>query len=366
MAAPYDIQPFASTHPAIDALFTREFAQRQADREAAARAAAGSIARAQIGAQSQLAQAQLEEARANQDYNRLFREREFEARQDAEKVRQGQIDRQLKLYEADPEKNRIASINAAAQAAAARFNAAYDTALEAALAKAKDDETKSLWFSGMRPGAVKAVDDSWADPNNPKRLKVAMDTWKTVLNSLSKDRELQLVIPDVRTRTFNPAQLDASGKLIISTNNPAALGVTANTVPTPVGVVPEEPAITARDIPTPPRDLFNFGMIPAAPLFGMPKTTTPPAAIVAPPPAIDEPEYLSPGVRAVRHAAGPNRDVLLLPEDSAIIVRELPMVQGGDRQKAIAYQVMVDQFVKAGRGRYVPRVGAATSPLLTP
>ena len=373
MAAPYDIQPFASSNPTIDALFTREFAQRQGDREAAARAAAASVARAQIGAQSQLAQAQLEEARANQDYNRLFREREFQARQDAEKVRQGQIDRQLKLYEGDPEKVRITSINAAAQAAAARFKAAYDAALETALAKAKDDDIKSLWFNGLWPGSRKTIDDAWLDPKYPKRLKVEMDTWRSVTPSFSKDKDYQLVIPDPNTRTFKPAQLDAAGNLVIPTNNPAALGTPT---PAPVGVLPEDPAVTARDIPTTTSssgvgDLFKAVMAGALPsVFGATPTTTetasptPAPAPAAAPPAVGGTEYLTPGVRAVRHAAGPNRDVLLLPEDSAIIVRELPMVQGDDRQKAIAYQVMVDQFVKAGRGRYVPRIGVATSPLL--
>jgi len=373
--AAYDIQPFASTHPAIDALFTREFAQRQADREAAARAAAGSIARAQIGAQSQLAQEQLEEARANQDYNRLFREREFEARQDAEKVRQSQIDRQLKLYEADPEKIRISSVNAAAQAAAARYKAAYDSALETNLAAQKEADRKSMWFNGLWPGSMKELEDTWADPNNPKRLKVETDTYNSVLRKLitDKDKDLQLVIPDPKTKTFRPAQLDASGNLVIPTNNPAALGVTTNAVPTPVGVLPEDQSITVRDLPAPTTsssgvgDMFKAVMVGAMPtVFGATATPTTTTTGAPAAPATPSVEYLSPGVRAVRHAAGPNRDVLLLPEDSAIIVRELPMVQGGDRQKAIAYQVMVDQFVKAGRGRYVPRVGAATSPLTIP
>ena len=365
---PYNVQPFASTHPAIDALFTREFAQSQADREAAARAAASSIARAQIGAQSQLAQSQLEEARAQQDYNRLFREREFQARQDAEKVRQGQVDRQLGILEkgtpnveTERERVRIASINAAAQAAAARFKAAYDAALETNLAAGKKSDVESLWLNGLWPGSTKTIDDAWTDPKYPKRQKVEMETWNSVLGKLQKDPELQFVIPDPKNRVFRPAQLDSAGKLIIpavttsdSPINPAALGATSFAPTSPVIADASGGPGTISFIAKP--DLQNF--------FSQ-EAETPAAAVTAPAtPAAPQPEYLSPGVRAVRHAAGPSRDVLLLPEDSAIIVRELPLVQGDDRQKAIAYQAMVDQFVKAGRGRYVPRIGAAPSPLI--
>lgn len=231
-------QPFASTHPAIDALWQREFTQDDAATKAG-------IANRQIDAQSELAQAQLRQAYAQQDYANLFREREFNARRDAEKVRQAQADRYLKLYEGqvpNQETERIRQINAAAKAAAARFKAAYDTALESEVITEKEKDRKSLWLNGLWPGSMKELEDSWNNPAYPKRVEVERRTFQNTLRSLQKDPELRLVVPDPNTRTFMPAQLDDKGNLIPfdlgtnapprspgATNNPAALGTTGAT-----------------------------------------------------------------------------------------------------------------------------------------
>lgn len=349
-------QPFASTHPAIDALFQREFAQNQ-------EATKEDLTRRQIDASSDLARAQLQHAYQVQDYANLFRERDFQARQDAEKVRQTQADRYLKLYEGqvpNAETERIRQINAAAKAAAARFQAAYDAEVTPKLTAGKDAEIKALWFNGMWPGSEKAVNDKWDDPNYEPRKKVESDAFKRVMDKMAKDPEVRIVIPDPDRRIFMPIQLDEKGNIIPfpagtnappvnpgATNNPAALGPTTGTTT----ATPGAGNIVFRQM--------LAGALPSV-FVATPTAEAPPPITTPQDGALGTPP--TPGVPSVRHAFGANNDVLLMPEDSAIIVKELPHVP--ETNRPTAYAVMIDQFLKAGRARIVPRAGAASTPLV--
>lgn len=347
MAAPYDIQPFASTHPAIDALFAREFAQKQ-------EAAKEDIARRQIAASSDLAKAQLQHAYSQQDYANLFREREFQARQDAEKARQTQTDRYLKLYEGqvpDAEAERIKQINAAAKAAAARFKAAYDAEVEPRLTEARKKEKDGLLgWRGLRPGAEKAIDDNWDNPSYAPRIKIESDAWKRVMDKMAKDPELRVVVPDPKNRIFIPAQLDAKGNLV-----PFDFGTNAPPAPPPSPGATNNPAALGPAPPMTGGAGTNSWMNHTSPnwrsLFPSTKATTTP----------NEPAP-TPGEPSVRHAAGQDYDVLLFPEDSAAIVRELPSFP--EEQRSLAYKTFIRQLIDAGRAKRVPRIGGAQTPLV--
>src|SRR6266576_3876836 len=96
----FDTQPFASTNPAVGQLFGLEFAQRQAQRQADQQFAANLTAQQQIRAQAALAQAQQQSNAQQQQYNNLFREREFQSREKGDKERNALFEKQLGIDKA--------------------------------------------------------------------------------------------------------------------------------------------------------------------------------------------------------------------------------------------------------------------------
>ena len=359
MAASYDIAPFSSTNPAIDALFTREFAQRQADREAVAKAAAGAIARSQIGAQSQLAQAQLEQAQAQQQYNNLFREREFQAKEAGDKIREEQINKQLEIdkawkvprtdLESERRKQAIIDANANNVNDAARANALYQIALEAELARAKKEDV-SKFMPGLRGGpTIEQLDD----PNHPVRRALNKKVFDSVYRQLvaEKGGTVQAVVPDPATFTFKPIQFDETGKSIalplpapkptIPNDNPAGLG-TIPDVSTTVTPAYGGPGTTSF---VPRVDLSNFSSVP---------TTANPN-----PAALGVTVQLAAPQPSVRRLLG-NTAILLTPEDDATLQRQLLSIPA--EQRPAAYRAMVEQWFQSGRARLAPTVPIAPEP----
>ncbi len=244
---------FGSTSPALQNLFANEFAQRRAQAETDANLNATETARQQILAQQQLANAQLQAAQSDKEYNRLFREREFAAKEEGDKVREGQTDTALatdKAYreglisgggktsvDAERRKQAITDANSAAVNDSQRANALYQINVDAAVAAAK----KGLPMgAGLFGGTTAAQLD---DPNHPARKLINKAAFDQVRSQLlaEKGGALNSLIPDAQTFTFKPVQYDETGKAIAlpvptpgagaaqsaagMQDNPAALGV---------------------------------------------------------------------------------------------------------------------------------------------
>lgn len=354
--ATFDRQPFASTHPAIDALFAREFANRQAQREEDAKAAADATGRAQIAAQSQLAQAQLQEAQQQADYNRLFREREFQAKEAGDKIREAQANRGLDIQEKyfgvrpgladETRKNDIATANAQAKAAAARVQDAYESSLETAL-NAEAGARTHWYMPGDKAAHRKVLDD----PMNPDRQKIEQDTWNLITSGLKNDKTGagSLIIPDFKTRTFKPVQYDSAGNLNTGpyttgkpneydylgnpVANPAALGAKVTVMP-PSVITGSAPTTTASGDSN-LADIFRVMAIGAMPsVFGA--TKTPAAAPIVPAPSV--------------RRTFSNASVLLTPEDDAMLTR----------QPLETVPALVEGWLRSGRATLAP---SATPPI---
>jgi hypothetical protein len=360
----FDIQPFASTNPAVGQLFAAEFAQRQAQRQADAQAAAQEIARQQIQAQSQLAQSQQQANLQQQQYNNLFREREFQSREkdDAEKnalfkqqlgIQQQNADTEkaarVPRTEAERRKAAIIDANSNAMNDAARANALYQINVDGAVAAAK----KALPMgAGLFGGTTAANLD---DPNHPARKLINKQEFDAVRAQLlaEKSGALNSLIPDPNTFTFKPVQYDETGKAIALPmptagsnydymGNPvdnagaaSALG-TSTAAPVPSATTATTPMATA--VPTSKAGWLDYiGGIDMRSLFGM----KPVAAIS--PPIVSQP--------SVRRAFG-NSTILLSPEDDATLARQLLAIP--TEQRPAAYRAMVDQWLQAGRAHLAP------------
>jgi len=337
-------QPFSSGSPVIDALFSREFAVRQADQAAAEAAAARAIQRQQIQAQSDLARAQQQSTAQQNEFNNLFR-MQSESERNALFKRQLDIDEKARIPRTDLETERrkaaIIDANAAANNDAQRANALLQINIDSAVAAAKKDLP---WGAGNFGGVTAANLD---DPTHPARKainKLAFDKVRTQLLS-EKGGALNSLIPDPDTFTFRPVQYDETGKAIAlpipsiaptagggydymgNPINPAGLGPSAApaVVPVPTTASSGGPGVG---------DMFKAALIGAMPsVFGA--TATPKKAPVAPQPS-------------VRRAFG-NSTVLLTPEDDATLARQLLAVPA--EQRPAAYRAMVDQWLQSGRAR---------------
>lgn len=342
-------QPFSSGSPIIDQLFSREFAQRQAEQAALEAAATRGVQRQQIQAQSDLARAQQQSTAQQQEYNNLFRMQELGSREKAEADRNTLLKRELDIREkasrvsTDEERRKAAIIdaNAAAVNDAQRANALYKINFDKMLTAEK---AKRTGFLGTGLGSTAGVFD---DPKSPDYKKVQNQAFDTVRTQLlaEKGGALNSLIPDPDTFTFRPVQYDETGKAIAlpipSTSgtvgggydymgnpiNPAGLGPSAAPA-----AVPAAPTTTSSGGPG-VGDMFRAALVGAMPsVFGA--TATPKGAPVPQP--------------SVRRAFG-NSTVLLTPEDDATLARQLLAVPA--EQRPAAYRAMVDQWLQSGRAR---------------
>jgi len=356
----FDRQPFASTHPAINALFAAEFAQSQAQRQAEAQAMANETARAQIGAQTQLAQSQMRQAQVQQDYNNLFREREFQSRSDAEQARQKLYEDQLKIDKAykegilksggltveDKRKADIAATNAAAKAAALRFQDLYETNLATELEAARKSKAAE-WFT-TSSGAAKAMENE----EDPARIAAVAKAWANTVKVITADRTGagQLVIPDMKSRTFSPVLLDDSGNMLglpAASSNPAALGKSSAT--TPSGGLTQGEKIGA--VTTIGGELVKKGLNSLADMFkiggtnAVPSTVTtnaaPAGAVVA------EPTTTGTNAPSVKTFYG-SRIFLLTPEDDAILRNAMDGAPS-EAAKTNVFQRFMRYLIESGR-----------------
>src|SRR5438552_3090447 len=204
----FDIQPFASTNPAVGQLFAAEFAQRQAQRQADQQAAQNALAGQQIRAQQALAQAQLQGAQSDREYNRLFREREFQAKEQGDKERNALFEKQLAIDKAykegltgggartaiDEERRKQAIIDANANANndAQRANAPFQINFVSAIAAAI--ENLPVW-AGLFGGTKSA---NLEDPKHPARRAIQKQSFDAVRSQLlaEKGGALNSLIPD--------------------------------------------------------------------------------------------------------------------------------------------------------------------------
>jgi len=246
-------QPFSSGNPVVDALFSREFAQRQAEQAALEAAATRGVQREQIQAQSQLAQAQQRSAAQQQEYNNLFRMQDLQQRADAQKSYEALTKRQLDIQEKggtrpaideETRKRQIIDANATAINDAQRANALYKINFEKSLAEAKAKRTGFLW-TGL--GSTAGVYD---DPKTTDYKKVQNETFERVRQQLLSEKggALNNLIPDPDTFVFKPVQYDETGKAIalpLPTPTPTA---PSGDVGAAAGLGPATPAPTA---PTP-------------------------------------------------------------------------------------------------------------------
>lgn len=388
------INPFASTHPAIDALFSREFAGRQMDQAAAEAAAMRGVQRESLRAQSDLAQSQLRQSQAQQDYNNLFRMQQLTSQEKAEADRNALLKRELDIREkggtrpaidAETRKRAIIDTNATAVNEAARANALFKIELDAEIARAKEKDVASVMpglFGGL---TAKKIDDL----NSPERKAIQKKVFDTVYRKLvaEKGGTVQMIIPDSETFTFKPVQYDEDGKAIaLPLPSPATSGAGAaagiGTMPTTAGTGSVAPDSTA--VGTEAQNLFRIGEpiirkgINAFRDMLLPGTSA--TTSTAPPPSLNTRTSLSdldaeqklladyqrrtaplfdptavrgtaPPVPSVRRALG-NSTVLLLPEDDALLARQLLSVPV--EQRPTAYRVMIDQWLQAGRAVMVP------------
>lgn len=359
--ATFDRQPFASGNPAVDALFTREFANRQAQRQEDAQAAADATARAQIMAQSQLARAQLEQSAQQAEYNRLFREREFQAKEAGDKVREEQGNKLLKIQEAaygvGPERDKarraqaVIDANSNAINDAARANAMFDVEMEKALTKAKGD--LHFWNSSA----------PYNNPNSPEYRALQQKTFAAIRSNLlaEKGGALNNLIIDPNTFKFHPIQYDAEGKAIAApvpvpapapapglTANPAALGTSG-------GLTNAE---KAGMVGTVGGSLVSKGLGALADMFKIQAPTTSTANAGASAALPETAPVISTAVPSIRRSYG-STGYLLTPEDDSTLGKLLDETPVAEKSKV--YKQMMDFLIQQKRA--VPTdspVGAVT------
>jgi hypothetical protein len=345
----FDIQPFASTNPAVGQLFASEFAQRAAQRQTDQQAAANEIARQQIMAQSQLAQAQLRGQQQSQDQANLFRMQQLTSQEKAEEARnkilqqQADTDKAARVprtdLEAERRKSEIIDANAAAINDAQRANALYQIEVNKRVADAKAAGHLFTW------------EKSFDDPNHPVRQKINRDAFDAVYLGLKSEKgTAQSLIPDPDTFTFKPVQYDETGKAIVppkptlkppgDPSNPgaAALDATPNVAPPDAAanpaalgpMSPEAQAITAVGQPIVDKVLSS-----AADMFGIKAPVTAPVAPTA-----------TLGTPSVRRLLG-STTVLLTPEDDAVLQRQLIAIPA--EQRPAAYKAIIGQLLQSRR-----------------
>jgi len=275
-------QPFSSGNPVVDALFSREFAQRQAEQAALEAAATRGVQRQQIQAQSELARAQQQSTAQQQQYNNLFREREFQSREKGDEERNALFKRQLDIQEkatrtsTDEERRKALIIdrNATAINDAQRANALYKINFEKSLAAEKANRTGLF---GLGSTAAKLD-----DPNNVDRKKIQNQAFDTVRQQLLSEKggALDNLIPDPDSFTFKPVQYDETGKAIALPlptptpttgtggydymGNPVDVGAAA-------GLGPAKPVIAPDATP----NAAGLGPVRASPSFATPSGAQP-------------------------------------------------------------------------------------------
>jgi hypothetical protein len=357
----FDINPYASTHPAIDSLFSREFAQRQGQVAAQEAERQRQVARDQIRAQERLAEAQLRDAQAQREYSNLFREREFQAREKGEAERNALLKRQLDIdekwkvpradLESERRKQAIIYDNANAINDAQRANALLQINIADAVAAAK----KALPWGAGNLGGVTA--DNLDDPTHPARKAInkrAFDTVRTQLLA-EKGGALNSLIPDPDTFTFKPVQFDSQGNVVsapfkapVGTSrdfdymgNPvdpgvaAGLGTRENPIvmqPTVVTGNPSALGPTAQAIQT----LVDRAMSSAADMFGIKAPAVAPAVTPG-----------TPSLRRLVVVNGRETVVLLTPEDDAELQRQLIAIPA--EQRPAAYKAIIGQLLQGRR-----------------
>ncbi len=354
----FDRQPFASTHPAINALFAAEFAQSQAQRQAEAQAMANETARAQIGAQTQLAQSQMRQAQVQQDYNNLFREREFQSRSAAEQARQKLYEDQLKIERdkigptretlmKEVRAQQIIDANATAVNDARRANAMHQIELEKEIAAAK----KGLYWSSSKA----VYDDKKSAEYRALENKVHQNVRRALL--AEKGGALNNIVADPNTFIFSPVQFDAEGKVIISpaptavtVPDPAALATSSATTPSggltqgeKIGAVTAIGGELVKKGLNSLADMFKIGGTTATPTT--PTTTTTNAAPAAVVPT--EPTTTGTNAPSVKTFYG-SRIFLLTPEDDAILRNAMDGAPS-EAAKTNVFQRFMRYLIESGR-----------------
>ncbi len=354
----YNFSAFGSTNPALAELFKNEFMARQGAQQAAQSQAAQETARQQIMAQSQLAQAQLQGTQSDREYNRIWKEKEFNAKEEGDKVKEGQANRLLdiqeKAYGVKPgedlqrRKQAIIDANSTAINDAQRANALLQINTDAAVAAAK----KALPMgAGLFGGPTAANLD---DPNHPARQLIQKQAFDAVRSQLlaEKGGALNNLIPDPGTFTFKPIQFDETGKAIAlplpspgSSTNSAALGAPPKTgyddsgnADAPGGTLSNPAALGSMSpqtqaIASVAQPVINKVLGSAADMFGIKAPT-----VATPAPVIGQP--------SVKRLLG-SATVLLTPEDDAALQRQLVSVI--PEQRPAAYKAIVGQLLQSRR-----------------
>jgi hypothetical protein len=373
MAYPSPI--YSSANPAVDQLFGREFAAYQSTQAARERAAQEEIARSQIGAQYRLAQAQLQGTQADRDYNRLFREREFQSREKGDEARNALYRDQLKIQqqaadtdkawkvprtdlESERRKQAIIDANAAANNDAQRANALLQINIDAAVAAEKK---KLPWGAGNLGGVTAANLDDLTHPARKEINKRAFDTVRTQLLA-EKGGALNSLIPDPDNFTFKPVQFDSQGNVMAAPfkapggtpvdfdymGNPVAPvspGVAAGLGPVTPTVTPDaataNPAAlgpTAQAVMAVGQPLVDRTMSSAADMFGIKAPTlSPPIAPQTIQVPVDEAHFLE---MSAADAAEAERQLRAIPPE----------------QRGAAAAAIRDNLMKSGRATLRVRI----------
>lgn len=388
---PYTKPVYASGNPTVDQLFGREFSAWQAEDKGRQADEANQVARAQIAAQAQLAQAQQRANIDQQQYANLFRMQELTSREKSEAERNRLFGRQIDVQEKgltagrdatsdarkdaakEAQKFAVNTANTDAKAAAAKYQDIYDSAVNEAVRKAKED----VW--GYVPGAQGRM-DVFDKPGSPERLAFEALAWDRAIGGLKGDKTAGgLVIPNFKTRTFHPVQYDSEGNPIGAPftappgtpdvydefGNPKTkpdLGTASGLGTTPAVVTPVVPANPAA-IGTPASESwmsrlsrFQYNptgaprVPPVAPVnpaaLGVAPTEVAPVEPVAAP--VVAPTVGAPQVR--RRLGNGNDTVLISAEDDAELSRQLAAVV--PEQRPAVYAVIVGQWLKSGRASY--------------
>src|SRR5436190_4774310 len=358
--------PYASGSPIVDSLFGREFANYQVEDRARQQAAANEIARQQIMAQSELARAQQQSNAQQQQYNNLFRERDFAAKEKGDEERNALFKRQLDSdekarvprtdLEAERRKNAIIDANSTAANDASRANALFKINLEEALKTAK---AGLHWYTMGGPSAA-----NLDDPAHPAYRAIQKQVFDRVRNQLLSEKggALNNLIPDDQTFEFKPVQFDDKGNAIVapykappgsigsgfdymgnpiaSAANPAALGPTVPTIPGTSTVAPDYDSASFLKAIIQPS--VNKAFSSMADMFGIKAPATP---TVQP--------ATSPSVkRLLVDAAGRETSVMLTPADDAELQRQLIAIV--PEQRPAAYRTIIGQLLQNGRALMSP------------
>lgn len=327
---PIALNPYSSTHPAIDALFTREFAGRQLDTQTEEAERQRQVVRQQIMAQERVAQAQQRYAQQQAEYNNLFRTQQLTSQEKAEAARNKILQQQADTDKAYREgilkrpdartQSELEEANTLADAIASQLNAAYDTRL--ATRKAEIEALRQRDLKSFTPFTL----DSTINTKYEQMLKDAEgQEFQAVLEVGTKNNPGQFKV-DPATKRFVPVRFGGAVVTPVTpavVPNPAALGTDAIVVPAPASN--NSPKLLG--IPGPIGDaLFN------------PMGATAPAPAVAP--------VAPASVPSVRRAYG-SRVILLTPEDDAMLRKTLDATPAELQPKV--FRDMIERFRIEGR-----------------